>query len=103
MKITITRSFSKKSQLKQFEPIDIFCSAQWESEIVDRTTDETREGMAANSKILDEFCRAEVDKTLAIFRPLKEQGKSPGERKEDAMASAQHDAGSSAPGNWRPV
>lgn len=65
MTIKITRSFSKKIQLKQFEPIESFCSAESEIEIL-------KDGdsfmlVHETSKILDGFCQKEVEKTLAKF------------------------------------
>jgi hypothetical protein len=106
MKITVTRSFSKKVQLKQFEPVDSFCGATIEFDSGDdvgiSVTDKAK--MEAVSTLLDTLCRAEVETTLAKIRGPKEQGKSPTERREDAKASAEHDAGSTAPShNWKPV
>jgi hypothetical protein len=109
MKFTVTRSFSKKIQLKQFEPIDSFCAAQIEFDTEeidykDQSVTNFVQIMKQHSLDLDTFCRAEVEMTLVKIRGTKEQGKSLGERKEDAMESAQHDAGGTAPrGKWRPV
>lgn len=82
MKIIITRSFSKKVQLKQFEPIDSFCSAQWEFESLDQSFDsiwndlKTRKIIITRSEELDKFCQTEVGKTLEKLRPslIKESG-----------------------------
>lgn len=89
MKITITRSFSKKVQLRQFEPIDVFCSISSEHE--EGTVTSTRD----MSRQLDEFCREEVDKTLAIIRPpMKDDvGKGKNEKKEIAKTESELDAG----------
>ena|ERR1700685_3116292 len=112
MKITITRSFSKKIQLKQFEPIDSFCAAQIEFDTdeidyKDQSVTTFVQIMKQHSLDLDLFCRAEVETTLAKIRGPKEQGKSPTERKEDAKASAEQDAGNTdgiaGPTHWRPV
>lgn len=88
MKIVISRSFSKKVQLKQFEPIESFCAAEVELPVAEEKS------MSTWAERLDEFCRIEVEKTLTAIRPsLKnEQGKSAQERKEDAKNSAQLDA-----------
>ena len=54
----ITRSFSKKVMLSQFEPIDSFCAVEEE------TIDENKEKISLE---LDEFCRKEVEKTIAQY------------------------------------
>ncbi len=54
-KIIITRSFAKKVQLKQYEPIDVFCSVQAEVNELD---------MVNVSETLDAFCKEEVEKSL---------------------------------------
>ena len=59
----ITRSFSKKIQLKQYEPVDSLCGA--EMEVGDMNLDTPEEV----SKFLDEFCRKEVEKTINQLTP----------------------------------
>jgi hypothetical protein len=66
MKITISRSFSKKIQLKTYEPVDSFCAAQAELEVEDESPNARWEYVA---KELDKFCREEVEKTLHQIRP----------------------------------
>lgn len=98
MKITITRSFSAKKQIKQYEPIDSFCSVQTEIEITSHESelsDSTSLGMI--SEQLDKFARAEVDKT--IENVMREQEKINNkksikiEKKEKARDSAENDFG----------
>lgn len=70
MKIKIQRSFSKRIQLKQFEPIESTCEAQWEFESLDQSFDSRWHDLKTRSEVLDKFCREEVEKTLAKFKPL---------------------------------
>lgn len=94
MTIKITRSFSKKIQLKQFEPIDVFCGAEAEGDIENPSDPNSMTLLRRLSNQLDDFCRAEVDKTLAIVRPaLKESGKGKVERKEISHDEAENDSG----------
>ncbi len=62
MKIKISRSFSKKIQLAQFEPIESFCGA--EQEVEDIKAVEV-------SAQLDYLCRTEVEKTLENIKAEK--------------------------------
>ena len=73
MKITITRSFSRKYQIRQYEPIDIFCAATQEWETESNTVDL---GMETTSKELDDFCQSEVAKSLAKIQNLNKVGDS---------------------------
>ncbi len=75
MKITISRSFSKKIQLRQFEPIDSFCGAQAEMDFPDDAFKEEelfKKTIEMQSMGLDKFCRDEVEKTLKLVAPLKD-------------------------------
>lgn len=93
MKITISRSFSAKKQVKQFEPVDAFCAAQIEYDLaspIDKERDATE--MQSLSHYLDEFCRAEVDKTLAIIFAQKKDIDH-GKIKDAAKDEAELDAG----------
>ena len=56
---TITRSFSKKVQAKQYEPIESFCSVSQTFESL--PTDDELEGVARQ---LDDFCIKEVEHTI---------------------------------------
>ena len=56
MNIEITRSFSQKKNLGNYETLDSFCSAKIECDI-----NEVEE----KSKMLDEIVQREVNKTLA--------------------------------------
>lgn len=56
MNIEITRSFSQKKNLGNYETLDSFCSAKIECDIKD---------VEENSKMLDEIVQREVNKTLA--------------------------------------
>lgn len=64
MKITITRSFSATKQLKPYEPIDAYCSATMEYELPKEAKETFGSYDIACSEKLDQFCRAEVKKTL---------------------------------------
>ena len=59
LKLIITRSFSKKVQIKTYEPIDIFCSAtqSFESFLEPEESKKISEG-------LFKFCKEEVEKSL---------------------------------------
>ena len=65
-KIKITRAFSRTIQLRQFEPVNAYCSAEVEVEIEPREFIAQRGAIASD---LDEFVRKEVGKTIAIVRP----------------------------------
>lgn len=56
MNIEITRAFSQKKNLGNYETLDSFCSAKIECDIKD---------VEENSKMLDEIVQREVNKTLA--------------------------------------
>jgi hypothetical protein len=58
----ITRSFSKKIQLRQYEPIEFFCAVEHEVPDVN--------DMQETSRFLDEFCQEEVEKSLNKFRAI---------------------------------
>jgi len=69
MKIRIQRAFSAKKQIKQYEPVESFCSAEMDIEIDENN--ETREKpFAYYSAELDKMVRAEVEKTLNDYIPL---------------------------------
>lgn len=70
MKIKIVRSFGQTKQLRQFEPINSFCSVEAECEESEQLE---------ISKKLDEFVRSEVAKTLLSYAP---QGASEPEKQE---------------------
>jgi hypothetical protein len=93
MKIEISRSFSKKVQLKQYEPIDVFCAAKAEIEVDDYALGikDTRSTRAAEaiSEHLDEFVRAEVDRTLAKVRPPLTKQTNPESSEEKVAEDAQ--------------
>ena len=63
MNIEITRSFSQKKNLGNYETLDSFCSAKIECDI-----NEVEE----KSKMLDEIVQREVNKTLAGLIKAKE-------------------------------
>jgi len=70
MKVTVSRSFSKKIQLKQFEPIDSFCAVQMEREFDEQGDPELMgRAMILMSETADQLCRDEVEKTLHKIRP----------------------------------
>ena len=56
MNIEITRSFSQKKNLGNYETLDSFCSAKIECDISE---------VEEKSKMLDEIVQREVNKTLA--------------------------------------
>lgn len=73
MKIKISRSFSQKKQIAQYEPIESFCGAEAEVEVVDLGNAAGISGLVAVSTELDRICRAEVEKTLkSVAASLKE-------------------------------
>lgn len=88
MKIIVTRSYSRKIQLKTYEPFEAFCSAQME-------IDDDMQSKEDASRSLDEFCRAEVAKTIEAVRPssapLRKVDKK--KSKEQAHDAAENDAG----------
>ena len=63
MNIEITRSFSQKKNLGNYETLDSFCSAKIECDIKD---------VEEKSKMLDEIVQREVNKTLAGLSKVKE-------------------------------
>ena len=63
MNIEITRSFSQKKNLGNYETLDSFCSAKIECDIKD---------VEENSKMLDKIVQSEVNKTLAGLSKVKE-------------------------------
>jgi hypothetical protein len=88
MKITISRSFSAKKQIAPFEPIESFCAAQVEIEaddLMDKSLDR-------HSSILDDFCRAEVEKTLAS-EVNKRRTPDTKKIRDEAKTEAELDAG----------
>lgn len=92
MKIVITRSFSKKIQLKEYEPVESFCALTME---LDLEALQLRK-VAGISEELDTVCQAEVEKTLAaILRPPIKPivGKSKLEVRDITKDEAEHDAG----------
>lgn len=60
MKLEISRSFSRKKQIRQFEPIDVFCSAKTEFE-------GELEEAAEISNQLYEFCVGQVTADIDRF------------------------------------
>ena len=89
MKITITRAFDRKLQVKMYEPISFFCSATIEAD-----EDDVREGnnvdwdkwRVEHSKFLDEFVQSEVEKSAAKFKKVDTK-KSKDVSKESAELS----------------
>lgn len=68
MKIEISRSFSKKIQLKTYEPIEFFCAAKIEADLdTDIVNFEDGKTQAIISEKLDKFVQLEVEKSLAKF------------------------------------
>ena len=65
MNIEITRAFSQKRNLGNYETMDSFCSAKIECPI---------EEVEEKSKMLDEIVQREVNKTLAGLEPKKQEG-----------------------------
>jgi len=65
MNIEITRAFSQKKNLGNYETQDSFCSAKIECPI---------EEVEEKSKMLDEIVQREVNKTLAGLEPKKQEG-----------------------------
>ena len=71
MKIEISRSFSKKIQIKQYEPIEFFCSAKLEADLDDDIVNfEDGKTQAIISEKLDKFVQEEVEKSAAKFRKV---------------------------------
>lgn len=71
--IKITRSFSRKIMLAQYEPIESFCSAE---EVVDmeqmvQSKEKYLETVERVSAELDEICRTEVEKTISEYLDKK--------------------------------
>lgn len=66
MKIKIQRSFSKRVQLRQFEPIEASCTVEAETELETLADQEA----ADVSLVLEKFCREEVEKTLNQFKAI---------------------------------
>jgi hypothetical protein len=58
----ITRSFTKRIQLRQFEPIESTCAIEYETE------NENIVALTESSELFDKFCRSEVEKTLASLK-----------------------------------
>lgn len=81
MKVEIARSFSFKLNVGNYETRDFFCSEK--AEVEEKDAEKT-------SEKLYEFCKNEVMKSVNQFR-LGDKSKQ--ERKEDAMSSAEEDAG----------
>lgn len=63
MNIEITRAFSQKKNLGNYEMQDSFCSAKIECDISE---------VEEKSKMLDEIVQREVNKTLAGLNKVKE-------------------------------
>jgi hypothetical protein len=92
MKIEISRSFSMKKQIKQYEPVEFFCAV--------KTEVESELGMESASAVLDQFCQAEVAKSLDAFldnRKQLELPKTPAapnpRMAEKGTNDAEHDVG----------
>lgn len=68
MKIEIARSFSRKIQVKQYEPIEFFCSAKAEIERPGGTIQDPV--MIACAEELDRFVQNEVEKSANKFRQI---------------------------------
>jgi hypothetical protein len=92
-RVKIIRAFSETKQARAYEPINAFCSIEIETD----GTEEISVGLYATSKAADEFCRAEVAKTItdemAKRNPMP-QGKSPKEKKDITLEEAQLELGS---------
>lgn len=71
MKIEVTRSFSKKIQLRQYEPIEFFCSVKAETEEPDFNGDFAVSKMLSGS--LDKFVQSEVEKSANKFKVIDHQ------------------------------
>lgn len=65
MNIEITRAFSQKKNLGNYETMDSFCSAKIECDISQ---------VEEKSKMLDEIVQREVNKSLAGLEPKKQEG-----------------------------
>lgn len=79
----ITRSFSRKIQLKQYEPIDVFCAV--EIEVGDKDMQEV-------STYADNFCRAEVKKTIESVLKNQEKITNKKNRKVEVSEDAKNTA-----------
>jgi hypothetical protein len=62
MKIKLTRAYSQKIQLKEFEPIESFCSIEAEID---------QDEMIEKSRWMDGICQAEVTKTIVTVQAEK--------------------------------
>lgn len=98
MKVKIVRSFAAKVQLKQYEPIDSFCAVEMEYELaspIDPGRDS--EEMQKISTHLDNFCRAEVKKTIEQVKANQDKINNKKNRKievkQDAKNTAELEAG----------
>jgi hypothetical protein len=74
----ITRQFSKRIQLRQFEPIEVSCKIEEEC---------ASEEMETVSSKLSDLCLSEVQKTLQKIRPAlkEEQGMSKAEKHDKGL------------------
>ena len=66
-KYEISRSFSRKVQVKQYEPVEFFCAAKAEVETI--------EDIKATSQLLSAFVKDEVEKSIAQLR-IEDSGKN---------------------------
>ena len=93
MKIRIVRSFSQTKQLKQYEPVNAFCSVEMEFKVSNGKTNEEACSICVGPSLeLDSFCRAEVKKTLDnLIEPSQEKHKleSPEKTANDLFASVE--------------
>ena len=72
--IEVARSFSQKVQVKQYEPIEFFCSVKAEVPL---------EELESISDTLDVFCQAEVEKSVKQF--LSPAGRPPTPKEAQAL------------------
>lgn len=85
MKILITRSFSQKKQVKEYEPVEFFCSATTEVE----DEELIKEGilpeaaMKNASATLDKFVQLEVEKSLNDYLAARLPKSEPKTRQKD--------------------
>ena len=86
MKIEVSRSFSRKLQVRQYEPIEFFCSAKVEAEVINNGDSY----MEFWSGKLDTFVQSEVEKSAAKFRKVDTD-----KIKDVAKDEAENDAGTS--------
>ena len=90
MKIEIARSFSKKIQIKQYEPIEFFCSAKTEVEITSHFTEVSESSTAQKvSEQLDKLVQSEVEKSANKLKVVDTK-----KIKDTAQDEAEHDVGS---------